>query len=90
MQCGCRPSRRLIVRTSQITAPPGPPFPASADERRKMFWRLSPLERVALMRAGELTLEECCQWAARAPYEVPVVNGEFEFIVAVTPEACEE
>lgn len=40
-----------------------------------------------LMRAGELTITECCQWAARAPHEVPLVNGEFVFIAAFTPEA---
>jgi hypothetical protein len=52
-----------------------------------MFWCLSPAERVALMRCGELTLGECCRWAARAPHEVPVLDGEFEFIAAFTPEA---
>jgi len=52
------------------------------------LWRLSPGERVALMRAGELTLKECCQSAARAP--PPVVDGEFEFISAFTPEAREQ
>jgi hypothetical protein len=55
-----------------------------------VFWRLSPRERVALLRAGELTLKECCQCAARSLREVPVVNGEFEFIAAFTPEACEQ
>lgn len=64
-------------------------FPMSARERREMFWRLSPGERVALMRAGQLTLKECCRWAARAPHEVPIVDGEFEFIAAFTPEARE-
>lgn len=54
-----------------------------------MFWRMSTLERIALMRSGELTLAECCRWAARAPHEVPVLNGEFEFIAAFTPEASE-
>ena len=42
------------------------------------------------MRAGELTLKECCQWAARAPREVPIVNGEFAFIAAFTPEVREQ
>ena len=42
------------------------------------------------MRAGELTLKECCQWAAHAPHEVPIVNGEFEFIAAFTPEVREQ
>jgi len=47
---------------------------ATPRERDRMFWRLSPAERVTLMRSGELTLAECCRWAARAPSEVPLVK----------------
>ena len=32
------------------------------------------------MRRRELTLQECCAWAARAPHEVPLLDGEFAFI----------
>jgi hypothetical protein len=78
------------MRTPEVTDLPGLAFPTSARERWQVIWRLSPRERVALMRAGELTLKECCQWAARAPDEVAIVNGEFEFIAALTPEACED
>jgi len=74
--------------TPNVTEIPSLAFPASAHQRREVFWRLSPGERIALMRAGELTLKECCQWAARAPHEVPIVDGEFEFIAAFTPEAA--
>ena len=56
------------MRTPKVTELPGLAFPASAQERREVFWRMSSVERVALMRAGELTLKECCQWAARAPH----------------------
>ena len=76
--------------TPRVSEIPGLAFPASAEQRRAVFWRLSPRERVALLRAGELTLKECCQCAARSLREVPVVNGEFEFIAAFTPEACEQ
>ena len=86
-----RPVRQEpMMRTSNVTEIPGLAFPASAQERRAVFWRLSPVERIALMRAGELTLKECCQWAARVPHEVPIVNGEFEFIAAFTPEVREQ
>ena len=78
------------MRTPNVTEIPGLAFPASAQQRREVFWRLSPTERIALMRAGELTLKECCRWAARAPHEVPIVDGEFEFIAAFTPEAREQ
>lgn len=41
------------------------------------------------MRAGHLSLGQCLSWAARAPREVPLVNGEFEFLAMNTPEATE-
>ena len=28
-------------------------------------------------------------WAARYPDQVPLLNGEFEYIARLTPEACE-
>ncbi len=82
-----------VMRTPKVSEIPALPFPASREERERVFWRLSPSERIALMRAGKLTLTECCRWAARRPHEVPVVNGEFEFIAAFMPEAgpaCEQ
>jgi hypothetical protein len=67
-------------------ARPTPPRPTlvsdDAGERQRTFWQLSVAERVASMRRGELTLQECCAWAARAPDEVPLLDGEFEFIAA--------
>lgn len=66
-----------------------PNLPPAGPERERMFWRMSGSERVALMRAGELSIAECCRWASRAPREVPLVDGEFEFIAAFSPEARE-
>lgn len=43
----------------------------------------------AAMRRGELSLRQLCEWSARGPHEVPRVNGEFEFIAALTPEAAD-
>ena len=59
------------------------------EASRHALWRMTPAERVAAMRRGELTLDQCCAWAARHPEQVPLVNGEFEFIAAHTPEASE-
>jgi hypothetical protein len=44
-----------------------------------------------LARCGavELTLEQCAAWAAHCPEQVPLLNGEFEYIAAFTPEARE-
>ncbi len=41
------------------------------------------------MRRGELSLEQCAAWAARYPKQVPLLNGEFEFLAAHTPEVRE-
>ncbi len=59
------------------------------DARLEPIWQLTPAERVEAMRAGRLTMEQCCAWAARHPSQVPLLNGEFEFIAAFTSEACE-
>lgn len=39
------------------------------------------------MRRGGLSLAQCLAWAARRPAEVPLVNGEFEFITMFSPDA---
>jgi hypothetical protein len=50
---------------------------------------MRPEQRVAAMRRGELTLEELAAWSARHPEQVPMVNGEFEWIAIRMPEVCE-
>jgi hypothetical protein len=55
--------------------------------RLRSLWQLTESERVAAMRRGELTLEQCAAWAARYPEQVPLLNGEFEYLAAFTPEA---
>jgi hypothetical protein len=59
------------------------------DARLRALWEMTPAQRVAAMRRGELTLEQCSAWAARYPDQVPLLNGEFEYIAHLTPEACE-
>lgn len=59
------------------------------DERLRRLWQMSPAQLVAAMRRGELSLEECAAWAARHPSQVPLLNGEFEYIARFMPEACE-
>ena len=53
------------------------------------LWQMTPAQRVAAMRRGELTYEQLAAWSARHPDEVPVVHGEFEWILAKLPEVCE-
>ncbi|MGO9972324.1 MAG: hypothetical protein ACLP01_05850 [Solirubrobacteraceae bacterium] len=62
---------------------------AARDARLEPLWRLTPAERIAAMRRGELTMEQCCAWAARYPHQVPLIDDEFEFIAAYMPEVCE-
>jgi hypothetical protein len=62
---------------------------AERDARLRPLRRMTPTERVTAMRRGELTIEQCCAWASRNPGQVPLINGEFEFIAAYTPEVCE-
>jgi hypothetical protein len=63
--------------------------PAPARERREGLRRLGREGRLAAYRRGEFNLETCSLWAAAYPQEVPLLNGEFEFIAAKTPEVCE-
>jgi hypothetical protein len=62
---------------------------ARLKEQLRRLWAMTPSERVAAMRRGELNMRQCCAWAARHPDQVPLLNGEFEFIAAYTPEAAE-
>ena len=56
------------------------------DARLRALWEMTPAQRIAAMRRGELTLEQCAAWAARYPKQVPMLNGEFEYLTAFTPE----
>jgi hypothetical protein len=57
--------------------------------RLRSLWQLSIPERIAAMRRGELTYEQLAAWSARHPEQVPTIHGEFEWIIAKTPEAAE-
>lgn len=57
------------------------------QDRLEQLWKLTAAERVAAAEAGQLTLGEMLRWAARAPHEVPLVNGEFFFITALSADA---
>jgi hypothetical protein len=59
------------------------------EARLEAIWRMTPNERIAAMRRGDLSMEQCCAWAARHPDQVPLINGEWEFLAAYLPEACE-
>lgn len=50
-------------------------------ERLARLWRMGAAERLAMAQQGKLTLGEMLAWAGRAPREVPLVNGEFFFLM---------
>lgn len=67
------------------------------EARKQRLMALTPAQRVAAMRAGELSYRELCHWSAVRPDEVPIVStgsglsgGEFEWIAAFTPEVAEQ
>ena len=57
--------------------------------RLRPMWEMSVERRVRAMRRGELSLEQCAAWAARYPEQVPMLNGEFEYLAAFIPEVRE-
>lgn len=59
------------------------------EARLRSLWQMTVGGRIAAMRRGELTLEQCAAWAARYPEQVPIVNDEFEYIAMFTPEVCD-
>jgi hypothetical protein len=59
--------------------------PAVCDAYRAP-WAMTRDERIAAMWRGELTTRQLCQWSSRAQHEVPLLGGEFAWIVMRTPE----
>jgi hypothetical protein len=59
------------------------------EARLRSLWQMTPVQRVAAMRRGELNLLQCSAWAARYPEQIPLLNGEFEYLAAFTPEIRE-
>lgn len=79
-------------------SPAGPPtalvdavleVKASREERMRTFWAMSPAQRAAAYRRGQLSMATCCAWAQRYPDEPPLLNGEYHFIAVAEPEAAE-
>lgn len=50
---------------------------------------MTPEERLAAMRAGRLSLFQLARWTARHPDQVPLLNGEFEWLAIKSPEWAE-
>ncbi len=65
------------------------------EARNQRLWALTPQERVAAMRAGELSYGELTHWSSIAPHEVPLLAtgqggpGEFEWLAILEPSIAE-
>jgi hypothetical protein len=84
--------------TGATATGPGPPPPShrerrdghsSTEEEYRALWAMSRSERVAAMWREELSLRQLCQWSSRAQHEVPILAGEFAWIVMRTPDWAE-
>lgn len=58
-------------------------------ERIAWLRRLGPHGRLREYLGGQFDFATCCMWAALFAHEVPLLEGEFEFIARTTPEVCE-
>src|ERR1700733_3351080 len=65
------------------------PVGEAREQQQDALWAMSPTERVAAMWRGDLTLYQLSRWTSRAQHEVPLVGGEFAWIVMRTPEWAE-
>ena len=55
----------------------------------RALWAMTRDERIAAMWRGELSLRQLCQCSSRAQHEVPLLGGEFAWIVMRTPDWAE-
>jgi hypothetical protein len=79
---GAETVRETTQQTQTRTAIPRPASLAIDPERLERMWAMTPAQRHQAAERGQLSLGEMLKWAARQPHEVPVVNGEFFFIIA--------
>jgi hypothetical protein len=65
------------------------PVGEAREQQLDALWAMSSIERVAAMWRGDLTLYQLSRWSSRAQHEVPLLGGEFAWIVMRTPEWAE-
>jgi hypothetical protein len=53
------------------------------------LWEMTVEQRIAAMRRGELTMTQLCAWSSRYPDQIPLIDGEFEFIAAFLADVAE-
>jgi hypothetical protein len=77
------PTRLLFQPDVSPQLPEPTEAPESLDlDFLSILSEMTPAERISASRHGGFTRRERSIWAARFPEEVPLVNGEFEWIAA--------
>ncbi|HVA20330.1 MAG TPA: hypothetical protein VMU55_09150 [Solirubrobacteraceae bacterium] len=62
---------------------------AKRREQAQALWKMTAKERQMAMWNDELTVTQLYMWAKARPEEIPLINGEWAFIAAKTPEVAE-
>ncbi len=62
---------------------------AKRKEQAQALWKMTAKERQEAMWRDELTVTQLYIWAKARPEEIPLINGEWAFIAAKTPEVAE-
>jgi hypothetical protein len=76
-----RPAPRPLPPQPQPQPRPRPrPREKRSPRRVERLARLGPEGRLAAYRSGTLSRAECWEWARRFPDEVPIVNGELDWV----------
>ena len=70
-------ARTAIPRVASLAIDP---------DRLERMWAMTAEERRQAAERGQLSLGEMLRWAARAPHEVDLVDGEFWFITALSAD----
>lgn len=83
-----RPRRAAATPTADAIRRALAPTPNSPAELAAL-WAMTPSERVDAMWRGELTLAQLTRWSSRRPTEVPLIGGEFAWIMIRTPSWAE-
>lgn len=65
------------------------PAGGAREQQLAALWAMTAAERVDAMWRGDLTLFQLTRWSSRAQHEVPLLGGEFAWIVMRTPEWAE-
>jgi hypothetical protein len=78
--------RRVFSPGSPLIRRVAPPDAPSVESFIERLERMGYERRLAAYRAGRLTRRERTVWAARFPDEVPLINGELEWIALASAD----